>query len=264
MYEFIPPIMQAASRIMLTAHDIASAVSVKPGDANFVTAYDVAVQDYLYRELGKALPDAVFIGEEAEENHTELLASNLALILDPIDGTTNFIHDYRASAISAAVCDHGTVVYGAVYDPYTDRLYHAEQGKGAFVLCGGKESPISVSDRALADGLCGFGSCPYYKDELGEKTFRAAYAMYRHARDIRRCGSAALDLAMIAFGTLDVFFEYRLSPWDYAACSRIVEEAGGVITQFDGSPVTLDRPCSIFAGNPKAYAEAAALGVLKD
>ena len=261
MYEFIPKIMRDAARIMLTAHDIDSAVTVKPGDANFVTAYDVAVQEHLIRELGKALPEAVVIGEESEDNPTELLSSHLALIIDPIDGTTNFMHDYRTSAISVGVCDHGIAVYGAVYDPYSDRLYHAERGKGAFVLCGETETPISVSDRMLSNGLCGFGSCPYYKEELGERTFRAAYTLYRHARDIRRCGSAALDLAMVAFGTLDVFFEYRLSPWDYAACSRIVEEAGGVITQLDGSPITLDRPCSILAGNPKAHGEALGLGI---
>ena len=108
-----------------------------------------------------------------------------------------------------------------------------------------------MSERGLGDALAGFGTSPYYKDELGEKTFRAAHRIYRIARDVRRSGSAALDLCMTASGCLDVFFEYRLSPWDVAAASLILEEAGGVVTRFDGSPVTFEAAGSILAGNPE-------------
>ncbi|MBQ3637874.1 MAG: inositol monophosphatase, partial [Clostridia bacterium] len=95
----ILPIMERAGQMVLSAHDVDAAIRVKPGDANFVTDYDVAVQDFLYEELGRLLPEAVVIAEESEENHTELLASSLCLIIDPIDGTTNFIHNYRYSSI---------------------------------------------------------------------------------------------------------------------------------------------------------------------
>lgn len=264
MYEFILPVMEEAARLMLSAHDIDTAVSVKPGDANFVTAYDVAVEEQLYRELGRLLPDAVFIGEEAEENHTELLRSSLALIIDPIDGTTNFIHDYRYSAISVGVCDHGKAVFGAVYNPYDGRLFHAEAGCGAYVkdTRTGRDCPIRVSSRPLCDALAGFGTSPYYREELTEPTFRAACALFRMTRDVRRSGSAALDLCTVASGSLDVFIEYRLSPWDVAAGTLIVSEAGGIVTRMDGSPVTFDAPGSILAGNPAAYEELLASGIL--
>ncbi len=264
MYEFILSVMEEAARLMLSAHDIDAAVTVKPGDANFVTAYDVAVEDYLYRELGKRLPEAVFIGEESSENHTELLASSLALIIDPIDGTTNFIHNYRYSAISVGVCDHGRMAFGAVYNPYDCRLFHAEAGQGAYVrdTRTGRDLPIHVSARALHDSLAGFGTSPYYREELAEPTFRAVSSLFRMTRDVRRCGSAALDLCMVACGTLDVFIEYRLSPWDVAAGTLIVSEAGGLVTRMDGSPVTFDAPGSILAGSPLSHREVLDSGIL--
>ena len=136
-------------------------------------------------------------------------------------------------------------------------LYPAERGCGAFVQSpDGRDTPIHVSGRPLSSALAGFGTSPYYRDELGEKTFRAVYAFFRTARDVRRSGSAALDLAMIAAGSLDVFLEYRLSPWDIAAGSLLVSEAGGLITQTDGAPLTFEHPCSVLAGNPACHAEA--------
>ncbi len=253
MNRFIPEIMREASKIMLSAHHISAAVTSKSGDSNFVTQYDVAVEQFLIEKLTERLPHAVVIGEEESDNHTEKIASSLSLIIDPIDGTTNFIHHYAASSISVGVCDCGTMIYGAVYDPYTDRLFHAKRGEGAFVQTGGKEIPIRVSNRGLSDSLVAFGTSPYYRDTLGEDTFRAAYRLFREARDLRRSGSAAIDLTALARGSLDVFFEYLLSPWDFAASSLIIEEAGGVITQFDGSPVTFDRPCSVLAGNLRSH-----------
>lgn len=262
MFEKIPEIMREAGKIMLAARGVENEMRAK-GEANFVTSYDVEVEKYLFQELGELLPSAVLLGDEEEENHTELIRTRRCLIVDPIDGTTNFIHGFGMSAVSVGVSDCGVMTYGAVYDPYTGVLCHAERGHGTFLQdADGGETPVHVSDRGLADALAGFGTCPYYKDELGEKSFRAVYRLYRRARDVRRGGSAALDLLMTARGILDVFFEYRLSPWDYAAGSLLVTEAGGVITQTDGSPITLDKPCSIFAGNPRAYRELFEAGIL--
>jgi len=263
MYEFIPELMREAAKIMLSAHDIDSSIDSKSGDANFVTAYDVAVQNFLYKEIGKRLPEAVIIGEEADDNPMEALATKVCFIIDPIDGTTNFIHNYRTSCISVGICDHGTMAYGAIYNPYNDILYRAERGCGAFMEVGGKVVPIHVSDRALADSLTGYGTSPYYREELGRKTFETAWALFQHTRDIRRSGSAALDLSAVASGAIDVFFECRLSPWDIAAGSLLIEEAGGVIMQFDGSPITFEKPCPIVAGNPRAVREAMDLGIFR-
>jgi myo-inositol-1(or 4)-monophosphatase len=263
MYEYIPGIMREAAKIMLSAHDIDAAITEKTGDANFVTKYDVAVEEFLFAEMKKLLPEAVIIGEESDDNHTELIQSSVALIIDPIDGTTNFIHNYRTSCISVGICDHGTMVYGAIYNPYNDILYRAERGCGAYMEVGGKAVPIHVSDRALSDSLTGYGTSPYYREELGRKTFETAWALFQNTRDIRRSGSAALDLSAVASGAIDVFFECRLSPWDIAAGSLLIEEAGGVIMQFDGSPITFEKPCPIVAGNPRAIREAMDLGIFR-
>lgn len=262
MYEFIPDIMKEAAKIMLSAHDIDRSINVKSGDANFVTEYDVKVQDFLYSKLGELLPNAVIIGEESNENHMDAFNNGISIIIDPIDGTTNFIHNYRHSAISVGITDHGKGVYGAVYNPYQDIVYFAERGCGAYSLRGSKVEKISVSNRALSDSLACFGTSPYYREELGEKTFTTAEWIFRHTRDIRRSGSAALDLAYVGAGAVDIFFEYRLSPWDFAAASVIIEEAGGVITRFDGKAVTLNEPSSILAGNPYTHAAVLESGIL--
>ena len=263
MYEFIPELMREASKIMLSAHDIDNSIDSKSGEANFVTVYDVAVQNFLYKEIGERLPDAVIIGEESDDNPMDALATKVCFIIDPIDGTTNFIHNYRFSAISVGITDGGRVVYGAIYNPYQNLLYFAERGKGAFVETPAGVLPIHVSDRSLHNALAAFGTSPYYREELGDITFERAKWLFMNTRDIRRCGSAALDLCTVASGAVDIFFEYRLSPWDFAAGSLIIEEAGGVILQFDGSPITFEKPCPIVAGNPRAIREAMNLGIFR-
>lgn len=253
MYDFIPSILREAAKIMLSVHDIDAAIKVKPGDANFVTAYDIAVQRFLTEKLIEKVPNAIIIGEESGENHTELLKNTVAFIIDPIDGTTNFIHHYRCSAISVGVCDHGTITYGAIYDPYQDRMMTASLGGGAFLEEKGAKTAIHVSDRPLESGLAGYGTAPYNREAFAEKTFRTAQKLFMATRDVRRAGSAALDLCDVACGSLDVFFEYILQPWDFAAGGLILTEAGGCITQMDGSPITWDKPCSVAAGNPIAH-----------
>ncbi len=261
MFTFLPNLLREASKIMLSAHDIDHSIDVKPGEANFVTAYDVAVQDFLYSAIAREMPDAVIIGEESDDNPMESLASKTCFIIDPIDGTTNFIHNYRTSCISIGVIHAGQAVYGAIYNPYQNTLYRAERGRGAVLESPSGITNIRVSDRDLPNALSCFGTAPYYREELGDITFDRAKWLFMHTRDLRRSGSAAIDLATVASGSIDVFFEYRLSPWDFAAGSLLIEEAGGVITQFDGSPVTYGAPCSILAGNPACHEAALASGM---
>ena len=246
----IAEVMKEAAKIMLEAHDAEESVTEKWGAANFVTKYDVAVEDFLYEKLAKLVPDAIFIGEESTDNHSELLSKGLSFIIDPIDGTTNFIHDYRHSCVSVALCDKGSVIAGVVYDPYLDEVFAAEKGKGAYV--NGRR--VYVSNRALADSIISFGTTPYTRSHA-PFTFKLAYELFSASCDIRRSGSAALDICNIASARSDAFFEVSLSPWDYAAGSLLMTEAGGIITQFDGSPITLDKPCSILAGGEKVYGE---------
>jgi len=157
MVNKITDIVKEAGKIILSAHNQESSITAKEGKKNFVTKYDVAVQNFLFEELGKAFPDAEFIGEEAENDFS---INGLRFIIDPIDGTTNFMQDFRCSCISVALCKENDVIAGVVYNPYTNEIFSAEKGKGAY-LNGEK---IRVSDRPLSDGLALFGTSPYHPE----------------------------------------------------------------------------------------------------
>lgn len=235
-------IVRKAGTIILTADRSEAAIEQKEGRANFVTAYDQMVQDFLQKELLALVPNAVFVGEE-EDIHASI-EHGYSFIVDPIDGTTNFIKDYHMSCVSAALLKDGIPEIGAICNPYLGEVYLAERGKGTF--CNGK--PIRVSDKPLSKGIVLFGTSPYY-EELSKRSFELAYDYFQKALDIRRSGSAALDLCAIAAGRAELFFECRLSPWDYAAGSLLVTEAGGKVTAMDGSPLDFSRPCSVLAVN---------------
>jgi len=253
-FSCIPVLMRQASAILLSADHAERQMHAKAGNHNFVTDYDIRTENFLRESFATYLPEADMLGEESSDTHAVRIAEGLTLIVDPIDGTTNFMQDYRCSCISVGVCDRGTMIYGAIYDPYADAMFTAARGKGAWVEEKGVSSPLHTSTRPLCDSLVLFGTSPYYRDTLADPTFHTLRTLFGVARDIRRSGSAAMDLAYIAAGRGDVFFEYRLSPWDYAAGSLLVTEAGGSISQMDGSSLLLDTPCSVAAGGI-AYAE---------
>lgn len=247
---YVKDLAHQAGRIMLAAHDEAEKTAkTKSGSANFVTAYDIAVQEHLIKRLRERFPEAVFIAEE-KDNDPSLLEREFCFVIDPIDGTTNFMHNYKCSAISIAMVSHGETVIGVVYDPYRGELYHAEKGKGAFL----NDKPIHVSERCSEQAVVALGTSPYYKDTLAEKTFSLARDVYCRVGDLRRTGTAALDLAYVAVGRTEGFFEWILSPWDHAAGVLLVTEAGGIVTQADGSPTVLSAPCSVWAGNRMVHA----------
>ena len=245
----IADVVRDCGKIMLEAVRTSDMVDAKEGHANFVTTYDKKVQETLQEKLKEILPAAAFVGEE-DDMHASI-QKGLAFIVDPIDGTTNFIKDYHVSAISVGLINDGRSYIGVVYNPYLDEMFTAERGKGAFL--NGK--PIHVSRNPLSEGIVLFGTAPYY-EELSRKSFDLAYEYFRQALDIRRSGSAAIDLCSIAAGRAEVYFELRLSPWDYAAGSLIVEEAGGVVTTVDGGEITFERPCSVLAANGRAKLQA--------
>ncbi len=253
-FSCIPTLLREASAIMLSADHIERQLHAKSGSQNFVTEYDIRTENFLRERFAVLLPEADMLGEETADTHSVRIAEGLTLIVDPIDGTTNFMEDYKQSCISVGVCDRGTMVYGAIYNPYMDAMFTARRGKGAFVEEKGVVIPLHASSRALCDSLVLFGTSPYYRETLGEPTFRTLWSLFGKARDIRRSGSAALDLANIAAGRGDVFFEYLLSPWDFAAGSLLITEAGGRISQMDGEALTYDKPCSVIAGGT-AYEE---------
>ena len=240
--ESITQIVKNCGAIMLGADRRSLGINEKAGPANFVTEYDKKIENILREELLSLLPDAGFIGEEGEQ----ALFSDKGrfFIVDPIDGTTNFIKDYKQSCISVALIEDGEASIGVVYNPYSDEMFTAQKGQGAF--CNGKE--IRVSRQPLENGIVLFGTSPYY-EELNEESFKKAFDYFKKALDIRRSGSAALDLCSIAAGRAELYFELRLSPWDFAAGALLVKEAGGRVTTVDGQEITYDKPCSVLASN---------------
>ena len=144
---------------------------------------------------------------------------------------------------------HGEPVVGAIYDPYLDELFFAQKGMGATL----NGVSMRVSSNPLHQALTAYGTAPYYRDVLADKTFDLAKELFMQTADIRRCGSAALDLAYLAAGRNDVFFEMRLSPWDYAAGYVLITEAGGKMTRLDGTAVDYTKPQSVLASNAVAY-----------
>ena len=241
-----------AGSILLSAHDLRNAVSEKEGVGNFVTTYDVKVQNFLREKLLTTVPQAHFVGEE-DTVHDDAL-HGLAFIVDPIDCTANFVRGWKHSAVSIALAQDGELILGVVYNPYRDEMFTAQKGRGALL----DGQPIHVSASTMDRGVFCFGTSPYDR-ALRARSFRIASRLMDRMQDLRRFGSAALDLTDIACGRAELGFECILQPWDYAAGALILQEAGGRISQLDGSPITLDRPCSILSGNPLVHAAFLAL-----
>ena len=227
MLDQIIPLVREAGKIVLSAHDIASHTHEKTSAADLVTEYDMAVESFLKERLPPLVPGAVFFGEEETENADP--RRGWAFIVDPIDGTTNFVRGLQQSAVSVALALDGVVEYGVVLDPYKDELFSAKRGGGAFL----NGRPIRVSGRPLAEGVFGMGTAIYKREYIGP-TMRVTEQLFRRSCDFRRLGAAALDLCNVACGRLDAFFEYSLCPWDYAAASLIITEAGGVASTLEG------------------------------
>lgn len=235
-------LVKECGKVILNADREKMAIDIKSGVADLVTEYDKNIQDQLKAGLKKILPEAKFIGEEGSGD--ELTDKGFAFVVDPIDGTTNFIKDYHHSAISVALLKDKEVVAGVVYNPYLDEIFSAIKSQGAF--CNGKR--ISVSSSPISNALVLFGSSPYQKD-LFPKTLEVISEYFYQALDIRRSGSAALDLCCVACGRADIYLELQVSPWDFAAGKLIVEEAGGIVTTLEGNPLSFEGKTSIIAKN---------------
>lgn len=238
-------IVQECESILLHASHIGEKLHQKSGRGNFVTDYDSKVQAVLQSRLLKLVPGAVFLGEEDQMDRTDI-SRGYAFIVDPIDGTANFARGYNASCISVALALDGRPLLGVVHNPYQKETFYGLRGRGAYL----NGDRIHASDRSLQEGLILFGTSPY-NVELTKKSFEVAYRYLSEAEDLRRSGSAAIDLCMIASGRAEFFFELSLCPWDYAAGALIVEEAGGLMSDLQGRPLTYDRRQTVTARAPK-------------
>ena len=240
-------IVREAGKIMDAAELTEAGISRKPGDANFVTAYDVQIQRFLIEQISSLFPDAGFFGEEDTAGNEKQLTQGYTFIIDPIDGTTNFMFNYHHSCVSVGVALNGTLEAGLIYDPYTDSLYTAVRGQGAYL--NGRH--LVLADTPVSQGIACFG-CARYNEADYDRLFDVVKELFLESLSIRSVGSAALGIARIASGSNVCYLELKLQPYDYAAAAVILEEAGGRIVQPDGSPITLDQPCAVVAGTPKA------------
>lgn len=247
MLNEIAQIVRQAGAMILAAKDAAAAAEEKSSHRDLVTKYDRLVEDFLKEKLLALAPGAAFLGEEDDEMPQWENAEKL-FIVDPIDGTTNFVQGFPNSCVSVGLMCHGVMEYGVVFNPYTDELFSAQRGKGTTL--NGKR--LMIEDRDLEHSLLIFGSSLYYRD-LVPLTLQVFNDAFPRVQDIRRFGAAALDFCYIAAGKAGVFFEGRLCPWDYAAGSLIVQEAGGVVTAMSGAPLDFYHRCSVLVGTPTAY-----------
>lgn len=233
--------------------EAAAKITVKGLD-DYVTEVDKTVQSTICKALFELYPEIQFMGEEKDNSDIDF--GGAVWILDPVDGTTNLIHHFRASSVSLALAEGGQVTAGIVYNPYLEELFFARKGEGAFL----NETPIHVSAAPnLASSLVSVGTAPYYH-EYADEVFAQMKEIFLHAQDIRRIGSAAIDLAYVACGRTDAFFERILKPWDFAAGMLIIREAGGQVTDYAGEGPSVEGPQSVIASNGKIHEEL--LGIL--
>jgi myo-inositol-1(or 4)-monophosphatase len=218
----------------------------KKGRINLVTEMDLKAEKIIIDRIRRDFPDHEIL---AEEGGGQTGSVPCKWIVDPLDGTTNYAHGYRFFCVSIAVEWEGELSLGVVYDPVTEESFVARKGEGATL----NSQPIRVSREAqLVDSLLCTGFS-YDETEI-QKNLELFNRIIFHSRALRRDGSAALDLCYVACGRFDGFWELSLNSWDIAAGRLMVEEAGGCVTAFDGSPCTIYDP-QLLASNGKIHAD---------
>lgn len=246
-FEQIAQIVKDAAALF--GNDEAAAHVKVKGRADYVTEVDTAVQRMLYEQLAALYPEIQFMGEEKDNSRIDF--DRPVWILDPVDGTTNLIHRFPGSSISLALACGHELVAGLIYNPYLDELFFAKKGQGA--TRNGRAIHVSGAE-TLSQSLIATGTSPY-RHEWADEVFGQIKAVYLRAQDIRRVGSAAMELAWVACGRLDGFFELTLSPWDFAAGLVILTEAGGKLTDYSGAPVDFTRKSQVLATNGRIHDE---------
>ncbi len=247
--------VRAGGAVLMDRYEGAMQIEMK-GHANLVTEVDLASEEAIVGVLERESPTIPIVAEEGGVRGDSGGGSSRHWLVDPLDGTTNYVHGYPCFGVSVALLEGENVLLGAIYDPYHEELYVASQGAGA-KLNGG---PIRVSEvDRIEDALLVTGF-PYEVGERVRRTLGLMSKFLERAHGVRRDGSAAMDLCHIAAGKLDGFWELGLASWDMAAGSLIVREAGGEVTAPDGGPFELSGE-AILATNGKIHdAMAAVIG----
>jgi myo-inositol-1(or 4)-monophosphatase len=221
-------------------------VSMK-GPANFVSLADKRAEEMLYTDLNKARPGYGFLGEEG--GNREGTDKSHSWVVDPLDGTTNFLHGIPHFAISIGLVRDGVVIAGLIYNPANDDLYMAEKGGGAFL----NDTRLRVAGRKQLNECVIACGLPHLGRGDHELSRREMTALQPKVAGLRRFGAASLDLAFVAAGRLDGYWERNLQPWDIAAGIILIKEAGGTVGDLHGGDVL--KTCNVVAGNEFVHGE---------
>ena len=251
--QYVEEISRLAGKIILEGFNKVKTVDTKSSAADLVTEFDVSVEKFLKEKIHSDFPSHVFLAEESSDDNAKLTNSP-TWIIDPIDGTTNFIHTFPVCCVSIAFADQGDVLLGVVYNPVTDELWSGSRGNGSHysvrsnpperLKTSGRQS---IGEALIATGFSvGIFRMSHEIQELPEvkklhfATHRNFQVLSSESRDIRRTGSAATDLCFVAMGRTDSYFEFGVREWDVAAGLVILKEAGGAVSSVGGSSLDLN------------------------
>jgi myo-inositol-1(or 4)-monophosphatase len=241
---------RAGALINRAARDVDLLAITRKRPNDFVTDVDRAAEQAIIEVLHRAYPDHAILAEESGTTAGNAGRSEYTWIIDPLDGTTNFIHGFPQYAVSIALRHKDVLAQAVIYDPSKNELFTATRGRGAYL----NERRIRVSRRAqLNEALIGTGF-PFRDLHNLEEYLAVFRAITKCTAGIRRAGAAALDIAYVAAGRLDGFWEMGLSPWDMAAGALLVQEAGGLVGDFRGEPGYLESG-RVVCGNPKVFVQ---------
>ncbi len=241
---------KAAAIINRASFDLDQVRVSRKGPNDFVSEVDQMAEQAIIGVLQQAYPDHAILAEESGASSNLHDENENVWIIDPLDGTTNFLHGFPQYAVSIALRQRGQITQAVVYDPNRNELFTATKGAGAFL--NDKRLRVAKRDK-LADALIGTGF-PYSDLSGLDEYLKMFKAMTEKSAGLRRPGSAALDLAYVAAGRLDGFFEKNLKPWDMAGGALLVSEAGGIVAGFSGEPDHMDTG-HVIAGSPKIFVQ---------
>ncbi len=248
-FQELKEIVLEAGKIIQEGYSKSNEVA-KKSPTELVTVYDKTVEEYLVKRIQPLYSDYTIVAEESYSGNN---LPNKAIFIDPIDGTTNFVHKIPHLAISIGIWKDGKAQEAIVYNPILKELYTAQRGKGAF--CNGKKITVK-KDSNLQNAIIATGF-PYVKHEMGKEYWwvvKSIQKLLPQIRDIRRLGAAAVDLCYLAHGKVNGFYEINLQPWDIAAGTLIVQEAGGRVTDPNGREHSFKHPV-IVASNGSIHQE---------
>ena len=247
MLSFAIETARAAGHVLL--EKLGKITVSKKGDINLVTEADLASEALIVERISSHFPKNSILAEEGGDVITVEGSDSFKWIIDPLDGTTNYAHGYPCFCVTLALEHDGEIVLGVTFDPTRDELFAAEKGQGASL--NGRRITVSETEK-LSESLIvtgfpyDFKSRPDFARHLNEFLY--------HSRGVRRDGSAAIDMAYVACGRYDGFWEEGLNPWDMAAGVLLINESGGQVTNYDGTPFSIYRP-PLCASNGRIHGE---------